>query len=155
MQKRPNAPYEITGLRQREAILSGEESAIRQILDGRGLEPGHAGPPKQMEVPQPTFALLHIGLQKIHRLSKFHIFTVALRDFLLNKLPHLTPDHFLRISAVELLEQIGTSGQKSGGHHGRANREVLPCQIDAIANRSHAVADLESQIPQMVEYLLE
>src|SRR5256885_13841874 len=55
MQKRPNAPYEITGFRQREAILSGEESAIRQILDGRGLEPGHASPPKQMEVPQPTF----------------------------------------------------------------------------------------------------
>src|SRR5437868_15272390 len=103
MQKRPNAPYEITGLRQREAILSGEESAIRQILDSRRLEPRHAGPPKQMEVPQPTFALLHIGLQKIHRLSKLHIFAAALRYLVLNKLPYLTPDHFLRISAIKLL----------------------------------------------------
>src|SRR4029077_2377161 len=83
------------------------------------------------------------------------IFTVALRYLLLNKLPHLTPDHFLRIAAIKLLEEVGTSGQKSGGHHRRANREVLPCQIDAIVNRPHAVADLEPKIPQMVEHLLE
>ena len=106
VQKRPDAPQKITGLRQREKILSGEESAIRQILQRRGLEPGHAGPPKQMEVPQPSFAFLDIGLQKIDRLSKLHIFTAALLYFLLNKLPRLTADHFLRIAAMELLEQV-------------------------------------------------
>ena len=62
MQKRPDAPQKITGLRQREKILSGEEAAIRQVLQCSGLKPGHTGPPEQMEVPQPSFAFLDVGL---------------------------------------------------------------------------------------------
>src|SRR5437016_12929272 len=114
--------------------LAGEEAAIRQILQCSGLEPGHADPSEQMEVPQPSFALLDVGLQQINGLSVLLIFTAPLFHLLFDKMPRPTADHLPGISAMALLKQVRASGQKPSSHHGGANRKVLRGPLDAIFN---------------------
>ena len=68
------------------------------------MKPGHAGPPEEMEVSQPSLAFLDVRLEEIDRLSELFTFTTARLHMPLDKTPRPPVDHLPEIPAMELLE---------------------------------------------------
>ena len=54
---------------------------------------------------------------------------------------------------MELLKEFGAPGEKPRFHHRGANRQISEPQIHAVLDRTHAMAHLESTVPQGMEHL--
>ncbi len=155
VEERADAQQKFFRLLDRAIIGLGENPAIGQFTNRRGMEARSPDPLQEMEIPQPAFAFFDVRLQKVDCFTELLVLALPLGHLLVEVGIESVRHDFPDIPRMKLLEQVGAAGQEAGLHHRRPDRQIGEAQIHTVLNSPYAMADLESAVPQRVEHLLD
>ena len=107
-----------------------------------------------MKIPQASLAFLDIGLKQVDGFPEFLIFATAFIQFALKICVGRAKHDFSKITGMKFLEQLRTSGEEAGLHHGCPYGKILYAEVETILDRPDAMPDLEPHVPERMQYPL-
>ena len=110
-----------------------------------------ADPQQRMEIAEPAFALLDIGLEQKARIADPLVPMVALRELRLDEVGTVILDDLASVGARQLIKELLVAPEEACLQKRRANGEIILRQLDALLHRARRVADLEAEIPEAID----
>ena len=112
-------------------------------------------PEQRVQVAQPAFALLDVGLHDVARIAHALVALVALGELGLDEVAPVARGEFLRVELRQLVEQRAIAPDVARLEQRRADRLVAVGIAQALVDRAGGVADLEAEVPQQIEHELD
>jgi hypothetical protein len=110
-----------------------------------------ADPEQGVEVAQAPLALLHVRLEQEAAIAQPLVALVALRQLRLDEVGAVAGDDLLLVGPDQLLVEMLRTPHEPGLEQRRADREVALGELHAFGHRAHGLADLQAEVPELVE----
>jgi hypothetical protein len=135
---------------QRLSLL--QQVAARQVAPVLADAAGERDPADYLQVAQAARSLFEVGLQRERRVAVLGMALLLLQLLRLQEGPGL--DHALD-RALKALEQRRAAGDQPRLQQRGLDGDVGPGRLDASLDRAHAVADLQSDVPEHAHQALQ
>ena len=144
-------PEEILGGAEHLGFRLIEHAALDQLLGAVHAVDILRDPEQRVQVAQAAFAVLHVRLDQIARLTGAAQPLLALGELGGDELRAGVADDVLVETRHELIEQRTVAEQVARFEQRRADGHVGLCLAHALVDRARRVADFEPHVPQAIE----
>jgi hypothetical protein len=133
-------------------LLVGDETEFLEILPAPAVVGCLGNPENDLQVAQATRSVLAVGFEAAGRVAEA-LMTVLLFHAL--GLKEGAPIKTSLEQRTKPLEQGATAGEQSGLDHRRLYGGIAGCLLQALFERAHAVAGLQSDVPEQADQPFE
>ena len=147
-------PQEGLGLVEGGGLGGGEHAALDQRRDVIGFVEILGDPEEGVEIAQAALALLDVGLEDIARDAHAAVALVALGQLGLDERAAGAGDDLLGVAPAELLIELLVAAEVAGLQEVGADGHVRLGLTDAVIDRAGGVADLQAEVPEVIEDVL-
>ena len=142
---------EVTRRLQFSELRLGENTLHREFAAARDLELDLRDPQGRVQVAQPALPFLHLGFEKVDGVSILVVTPLALREFFAHELVGSTRLDLAVENRLEFLGQRHVAADPTRIDERGLDLGIGGREGHAIAQAAHGIADLEAQIPELVE----
>ncbi len=146
---------EVLGPAEGAVLGGGQQPNVDQL--GRGLHPMDvlADPVQRLQVAQAALAVLDVGFDDIAAVAHALVPLVALLELLGDELRFAARHDFAPEAPAGLVVERLVAPQVAAFEDRGADRQVLPGHPHHVVERAARMADLEAQVPQVIEDRLD